>query len=94
MVCLYGMSEKLGNVIYGRRNHGEFEFSEKTAELIDAEVLVIMDQCLAHANQLITANRDKLDLLSQALLEKETLYAAEIYELLGITPREDLRFNI
>ena len=33
-----------------------------------------------------------LDQLAQALLEKETLYAAEVYELLGITPREDHRF--
>ena len=41
--------------------------------------------------QLLKDNRDKLDLLAQALLEKETLYASDVYELLGIEPREELR---
>ena len=41
--------------------------------------------------KLLQENRDKLDKLSYELLEKETLYAAEIYELLGIEPRVDLR---
>jgi hypothetical protein len=36
---------------------------------------------------LLRTNRDKLDLLAKVLLEKETFYAAEVYELLGITPR-------
>jgi ATP-dependent Zn protease len=37
--------------------------------------------------EILKANRDKLNILAEALLEKETLDASEIYELLGIEPR-------
>ena len=39
------------------------------------------------AKELIEANRDKLEILTRALLDKETLQAKEVYELLGIEPR-------
>ena len=40
-----------------------------------------------HAKQSLTENREKLDKLAHALLEKETIYAEEVYQLLDITPR-------
>lgn len=86
MVCYYGMSEKLGPVAYPQ----EYEikpYSEETAKLIDDEVRRILIELLAKTKALLAANRDKLELLAQKLIEKETLYAAEIYELLGIEPR-------
>lgn len=86
MVCYYGMSEKLGPVVYPQ----EYEikpYSEETAKLIDDEVRRILSELLAKTKALLAANRDKLELLAQKLIEKETLYAAEIYELLGIEPR-------
>lgn len=87
MVCYYGMSEKLGPVVYPQDSEMK-PYSEKTAELIDDEVRRILTETLAKAKALLAENRDKLELLAQTLLEKETLYAAEIYTLLGIEPRE------
>ncbi len=92
MVCRYGMSEKLGPIVYAQ-SQGDFVYSQKTAELIDEEVKNITQDCYNKARILLNDNRDKLTMLSEALLEKETMYAAEIYELLGIEARADLRFT-
>lgn len=91
MVCSYGMSEKMGPVVYGQRS-GDFPYSQKAAELIDAEVQRLLDDAYAKTVTLFKENREKLDLLALTLLEKETLYAAEIYELLGLEPRHDHKF--
>ncbi len=88
MVCRYGMSDKLGPVVYSQQQ-GDFVYSQETAKLIDDEVLNITNKCYADAKKLLEEHRDKLDILAHALLEKETMYASEIYELLQITPRED-----
>ena len=90
MVCRYGMSEDLGPIVYSQHN-GEFVYSQHTAERIDNEVRRITDDCYKKAQHLLIENRDKLNALAQALLEKETMYASEIYELLGITSREDFK---
>ena len=91
MVCSYGMSKELGSVIYNQG--GSFEYSQKTAERIDTEVQRILDECARETMQLLIDNREKLNLLATTLLEKETLFAGEIYELLGITPREEHKFT-
>ncbi len=91
MVCDYGMSADLGPVVYGQRA-GDYGYSQKTAEKIDEAVHKIVDYGHQKALELLRANRDKLDLLAHTLLEKETLYASEVYELLGVTPRQDHRF--
>jgi cell division protease FtsH len=87
MICYYGMSTELGTIIYSQR-HGDFEYSQKTAEKIDAEVLKLTALYHQQARALLEANRDKLDTLANALLEKETMNADEIYTLLDITPRQ------
>lgn len=91
MVCLYGMSEKLGYVVYNQQK-GSYAYSQKTAELIDEEVRNIIDSCYKQCKKMLSDNRKKLDKLANALLEKETMYASEIYQLLGIKPRTD--FNL
>jgi len=92
MVCNYGMAEELGQVVYAQ-SQGDYIYSQKTAERIDEQVQKIMDDCYAKTMKLLTDNRDKLDQLATTLLEKETLYADEIYELLGIEPRTQHRFS-
>jgi cell division protease FtsH len=96
MVKSFGMSP-LGPIDYetasehpylGRDMQNGKSFSEKTSERIDAEVEKIINDCYNQGNKLLVENRDKLNLFAQTLLEKETLHAAEVYELLGITPRE------
>lgn len=91
MVCQYGMSQNLGPIIYSHR-HGEQEYSERTAEKIDEEMRAIMNECYVTARNMLVEHRDKLEKLAYALLEKETMYASEIYPLLEIEPREDHSF--
>ena len=90
MVRQYGMTEALGPVIYDN-NAGGALYSQETARLIDIEIKTILDTQYARALQILTDGRDKLETLAQAVLEKETLYADEIYTLLGIPPRENHR---
>lgn len=86
MVTEYGMSPELGLVAYPQGRAG-IEYSQETAAKIDDVVRKLLTHCHDRAVELIAKNRDKLEKLTQALLEKETLDAAEIYELLGIEPR-------
>ena len=87
MVCDYGMSD-IGTAVYSQAR-GAFVYSQNTAELIDREVQKILDGCYKKTIAMLKDNMDKLKILAQELLEKETLYASDIYPLLGIEPRED-----
>ena len=95
MVCAFGMSDKLGTVQYGERADHIYlgrditrseSFSEETAREIDLEVKRIVMEAKETATRILTEHRDQLDKLANALLEKETLDAAEIRELLGMPP--------
>ena len=90
MVLRWGMSEKVGPVLYEEHEEGylgmtgahNLAMSDETAKLIDAEVRALIDGGLARAREVLTTHRDKLELLAQALLEYETLTGAEIRQLL------------
>ncbi|HAR36969.1 MAG TPA: cell division protein FtsH, partial [Acidobacteria bacterium] len=91
MVCQWGMSE-LGPLSFGERDDLIFlgrelathkNFSEHTAELIDAEVKKIISRCYQRAKELIENNRDRLLRIAEALLEKEILSSDEINELIN-----------
>ena len=90
MVCQYGMSERLGMVQYGNENEYVFigrdmmrnkEYSESTAQAIDAEVKRIIDESYTISRQLIDQHRDKLELIAQALLDHETLDGSQVEEI-------------
>lgn len=87
MVCVYGMTDALGPINYTQQNNS-FGYSQKTAELIDAEVHVIINSAYQKTRALLTTNKDKLDTLAMALLEKETLDKEETYLLLGLQPKQ------
>lgn len=87
MVCSYGMSDELGMVIYSTNEYGSQEYSQETARKIDHEIKRIIENCYREVMALLSNNRDKLDLLANSLLSKETLFAEEIYPLLGLEPR-------
>ena len=93
MVCYYGMSSKLGPLVYEQNAMGENTYSEETAKIIDSEKRSILESCYNHVYKILSENRDKLDMLATQLLEQETMYAGEIYKLLGITSREEHLFN-
>lgn len=79
MICKYGMSDEFGKVYYGGK---DFENSKEVNALIQK----FLETAYNKAINLLKVNRDKLDLLANALLEEGTLYAEEVYELLQITP--------
>ena len=87
MVCDFGMSD-LGSATYSQERDA-FGYSQKTAELIDKEVQKLLAGSYKDTLKKLKDNKDKLEKLALKLLEKETLYAGEVYELLDITPRED-----
>lgn len=90
MVCEYGMSDDLGTVAYGQE-YEDFAFSESTKTRIDAAVQAIVASAYDITKKLLTESREKLDALARALLEYETLYASQVYELLQVKPRQDFR---
>ena len=92
MVCEFGMSEKLGLIEYGE-HQGEVyiardlgtrsrNYSESTAELIDSEVRFLVDSAYERAMTILTENRDKLDMLTEALMEFETLEGSQVMDIL------------
>ena len=90
MVTRYGMSKKLGPMVFGLRNemvflgreiHEQRNYSEETAAQIDAEVRRIVDEGYRRCHETLVAHRDKLDLVAQALLERESLSRKE-FEML------------
>jgi cell division protease FtsH len=92
MVTAYGMSDKMGNLAYGKeqehvfmgRNFGNTrDFSEEIAADIDKEVKKIIDERYNIAKDLLSQNRDMLEYISQALLERETLDEKEFDELMN-----------
>jgi cell division protease FtsH len=91
MVCQYGMSE-LGPLTYGERNDLVFlgkelstdrNFSEKTAQLIDAEVRKIIERNLNRTKDLLQKHKNVLKKIAESLLEKEVLTSKEIESLLN-----------
>ncbi len=91
MVMHWGMSEKLGNVLYGDSQEYIFlgrdfmrtkDYSEQTAQDIDAEVKRIIDEANKTAKGLIEANRDKLEIIAHGLLEYETLDGVQVEEII------------
>ena len=91
MIMQYGMSEAIGPIAYGEENHQVFlgrdfnrdrNYSEEVAGEIDREVRRYIEEAYEACRVLITENRDKLDLIASALLDRETLNAAELEELM------------
>ena len=90
MTCEYGMSERLGAVTFGHRQQQVFlgrdighenMYSEKIAAEIDGEIRRFIDEAYEGTVKLLQDNIDKLHLIAQALIERETLEEHEIKEL-------------
>src|SRR5439155_121142 len=90
MVTKFGMSEKLGPLQYGksdeliflgRQIQEERNYSEDVAKIIDAEVHDIVERARLRAYDVLTQNRDKLDLVVNKLIEQETLETDEFNRL-------------
>jgi cell division protease FtsH len=91
MVCDWGMSENMGPQTFG--NHEELmflgrgisssqDFSEDTSRKIDADVSWLLRTAYTEAKDILEKNRDKLEQIAKALLERETLDARDVEELM------------
>ena len=93
MVARWGMSEKVGFLTVAPQNGvspllpGAEPVSEATQELIDAEVRRIVDEEHDGTTKVVEDNRDRLDNLAEALLERETLDEVDAYAVAGIDRR-------
>ncbi len=94
MVTKYGMSEKLGNVTFstghdevfiGRSMAQAKPYSEETAALIDSEVKALIDAAFDRSREILTRDRDKLELVARFLLKNETM-TAEQFQLVYDDP--------
>ncbi|MDD5693127.1 MAG: ATP-dependent zinc metalloprotease FtsH [Patescibacteria group bacterium] len=95
MVTRYGMSDKLGNQIYGRRDDLVFlgkelaehhkDYSEDIASIIDSEISRIINEAYKTAEKTINSNKKKLEKVANVLLEKETIESEEFNALMDKT---------
>jgi len=92
MVTRFGMSDRLGPVALGRQQGNMFlgrdivaerDFSEETAAAIDDEVRQLVEVAYRRAKEVLLNNRHVLDLLAQMLIDKETVDAEELQEVLA-----------
>lgn len=95
MVTKWGLSEKLGPLMYGEDEQEVFtgykdsaanSMSEQTAKAVDEEVRRIIDTNYARAKQILLNNRDKLDAMAEALLKYETLDSEQIDDIMAGRP--------
>ncbi len=92
MVTRFGMSDRLGPIALGRQQGNIFlgrdiasdrDFSDETASAIDEEVRNLVEQAYRRAKDVLVNNRHILDQLAQMLIEKETVDAEELQEVLA-----------
>lgn len=88
MVSFFGMSEKVGNIsFYDSSGQSDFGFtkpySEKTAELIDREVKLIIEESYQRAKDVLSSNMKGLTELAELLLEKEVIFSEDLERIFG-----------
>jgi cell division protease FtsH len=93
MVTRWGMSDRLGPVAYSNSEEHPFlgremaheprTFSERTAQIIDEEIAKILHSAADEAGRLLTEHREKLEILANALLEREAIDSADMTQLIG-----------
>jgi AFG3 family protein len=91
MITVYGMNEKLGNISYYDPNQDQTftkPYSEKTAEMIDNEVRLLIDSAYMRTKALLTEKKADVEKLAKALLEKEVLFQSDVEALIGKRPFE------
>ena len=91
MVAYFGMSEKLPNMSYydstGQSDYGFTKpYSEKTAELIDAEAKNIVAEQYARAKQILADNAEGHNRLAELLIEREVIFAEDLEKIFGPRP--------
>jgi len=96
MVSFFGMSDKVGNIsFYDSSGQSDFGFtkpySEKTAELIDQEVNLIISESYVRAKEVLKNNMKGLTELAELLLEKEVIFSEDLERIFGKRKAELLK---
>jgi AFG3 family protein len=96
MVAYFGMSEKVGNIsFYDSSGQSDFGFtkpySEKTAEVIDQEVNLIIAESYARAKEVLSGKMKGLTELAELLLEKEVIFSEDLERIFGKRKAEQLK---
>lgn len=91
MVSVYGLNDKLGNIsYYDSSGNNEYSFtkpySEKTAQVIDEEVSKMISAAYEKTKGILQENKDKLQQLAEALLQKEVIFKEDLEEIFGKRP--------
>jgi cell division protease FtsH len=91
MISYFGMSSKVGNLsFFDSSGSSEYSFnkpySDKTAELIDDEVKIIIDEQYKRALDILRKNKSKLEKLAEKLLETEVIFSDDLEEIFGKRP--------
>jgi cell division protease FtsH len=94
-VTKWGLSDKLGAQLYSEEDQSGYgggssisHLSDETASTIDSEIKGLLDDCYGRAFKLLEDNRDKLELMKDALMEYETIDAVQIDDIMnGLKPR-------
>ncbi len=93
MVTIYGLNEKIGNITYyDSSSQAEYIFSkpysEQTAQTIDNEISILIENEYQRALKILTENKDKLTLLAEQLLVKEVIFKDDLEAIFGKRPFE------
>lgn len=97
MVTAWGMSDRLGNMAYGKNQENVFmgrdfghqrDYSEQVAFEIDEEMKRIIDAKYEEAKELLSSNRDMLEAIAKELLDKETIDAEEFQDIMNRVEHE------
>ncbi len=87
MVSMYGLNSKIGNISYydstGQRDAFQKPYSEHTAELIDQEVSILIEQMYQRTIQLLQENKEKLQELAELLLDREVIFREDLESIFG-----------
>ncbi|MBQ8225629.1 MAG: ATP-dependent zinc metalloprotease FtsH [Bacteroides sp.] len=88
MTAYLGMSDALPNLCYYNNDEYSFNrpYSEKTAELIDAEVKKMVNEQYERAKQILSDNKEGHNRLAQLLIEKEVIFAEDVEAIFGPRP--------
>ena len=92
MVTVYGMNDKIGNVsFYDPQQENAFikPYSEETSKLIDQEVRKLIDDAYSITKQLLTSKKKQVEIIAEALLEREVLFQSDVETLIGKRPYEE-----
>ena len=98
MVAYYGMSPAVGNISFfdgtGQRDVFTKPFSERTAELIDAEVRRLVDEAVELTRRIIDEERANIEKLADMLISKETIFSEDVESVLGKSEQQKERERV